>query len=364
MLITEDIESLKSLSFIHSKNPETYLDIVGKPTCENTISRVYAYYLNREVTADYFLNTLIELVHRKGKEIQWNEGNSFDAKTEHGLDDGKRIDILIRDISKNSAIIIENKVYASVTNDLPAYLNGVNIKNKTGVLLTLRPEGSRDNFVNITHLEWITAIENEVQHLLKGDFHLNDFVNAIKNLTRNMEFTNDIKLYMENAQLIEKAIAAKASTREYINAQMKKLHISLQKENDSLREIIAKEGKNYCWHIFKEKNSSVILTIYFGKLMGGESELCIIIEALNSGRKKEITEMFSEELWCNNHEIHLKVEKYDQEEVMRVMVQSEANNFWLADFLYEKMKNDKFIEVYSKILTRFESQMSEVITEI
>ena len=80
--------------------------------------------------------------------------------TEIKTKQGNRIDISIFNKAQQKAIIIENKIYHHLDNDLSDYWSHYNYPdtNKIGILLTLKPHGIptevAGKFVNITHLEW------------------------------------------------------------------------------------------------------------------------------------------------------------------------------------------------------------------
>lgn len=131
----------------------TFMDIVGINHRENSWSDIYAYFFNpkeKHKLGRLFIDTLNNLIS------DTLELKDFTVIREKVIDDKKRIDLLIK--NEDEALIIENKVYASLYNDLSIYWENVKATYKKGIVLSLYkiriPEENADNFVNITHKEF------------------------------------------------------------------------------------------------------------------------------------------------------------------------------------------------------------------
>ena len=101
----------------------------------------------------------------------------FYVDREVSTPEGKRVDILIQEYSEgernvsNWAIIIENKLYAGLYNDLSHYLDSIEADNKILIVLSLFPVSLDDYLLprhcfNVLHSEIIS----EVKSFLKTPF--------------------------------------------------------------------------------------------------------------------------------------------------------------------------------------------------
>src|SRR5690606_10493796 len=129
----QDLLSFLSLEFpATSHRHDTFLDIAGISYHENTISRIYAYFLNYQAKpeiANLFQSELMNVINSKltnqADLTMVNPWCYLESTTSKG-----RIDMLIRshkddgeiDTGEESvAIVIENKIYHGVGNDLDEY---------------------------------------------------------------------------------------------------------------------------------------------------------------------------------------------------------------------------------------------------
>lgn len=294
MKIDSDILKLLTLDIPeYSKKEDGFLEIIQMSHYENVNSRVYAYFLeqkNNEKIAKSFLSALQELIKEKSeKEIEISE---YICLAEDVTIKGNRIDITLNDTKNRSAIIIENKIYHHLDNDLMDYWNHFNYpnENKLGVLLTLNehyiPEYVKDYFVNITHLEWISKVQelgipSGIPH--KFYVYLNDFFQTIENLSKNYEMNEQTEFYFEHASKILKAKETLTEAEKFINQQ---LQILASKLNLSVY------GNSFIWrNLWDEKNKKkTFYTIIFNKLMHGEQKIQIIIE-LEREDKERVSEL-------------------------------------------------------------------------
>lgn len=139
------------------KKALTFLGISKQPHYENVWSNIYAFFFNTDEEHnlnDLFINSLLELIN-ENISSSFNLKSSFDIETEVGTKKNGRIDILLS--NNNDAIIIENKVYHHLNNDLDDYWYSISQTNKIGIILSLQKVHSNQitnpNFVGITHLE-------------------------------------------------------------------------------------------------------------------------------------------------------------------------------------------------------------------
>lgn len=94
-------------------------------------------------------------------------------ETEYGTEDKGRIDLFI--YNDEQAIIIENKIYHHLANNLNDYWSTatreVKTKNIIGILLTLGKYSGNlpQNFVNVLHFDFLKAVmSNIVNHLMEA----------------------------------------------------------------------------------------------------------------------------------------------------------------------------------------------------
>jgi hypothetical protein len=187
----------------------TLFDIAGFPHYETVMSNFYSFYLDpngQHGFKDLFISALSEIIQRKTKCISVI-ANSKICYTEREVytDNGKYIDIVVSEPSEiddevENALIIENKVNATVCNDLTEYYNSVRVnKSKIGIVLTLRPElYLPEKFINVTHDELVNQVEQSSgSYFLNGDIKqtviLKEFIQNIKSMSQ----TKDLKEYYE-----------------------------------------------------------------------------------------------------------------------------------------------------------------------
>jgi PD-(D/E)XK nuclease superfamily len=329
------------------------LEIAGIAHRENENSRIYAYFLdqnkNQELSS-LFLYALLSLAKEKSdKEIPID---SFYCNTEEATRKGNRIDIILNDEQNESAVLIENKIFHQLNNDLVDYWSHFKYEdeNKIGVLLTLSkmeiPEVVKDKFVNITHLEWINKVkENGLPSGLsiKLYTYLNDFFQTIENLTNTTEMNDQVKFYFQHTTQVLKAKQTADEASAFISGQMEvlagNLGWSTYGRNASYRSV---------WDA--ELKADTFYTIWFDPLLKGERKVGVIIELIRDdiNRQDEIRRLLKDDekfLSLNSGDaksnyVHFRVKYYD-------LSMEEIEN--LADTLFLKIQED-FEPVMKQIL--------------
>ncbi|MGI8539193.1 MAG: PD-(D/E)XK nuclease family protein [Rubrobacteraceae bacterium] len=184
------------------ERPRTFMEIAGYPHYENVSSNILAFFMDPEESHG-FGTLILDALASAGDIAAGDEGVGGNVSVEREVvtDNGNRIDILIT--SDNHAILIENKIYAGVSNpfdDYAAYLDHTaDGRAKHKFLLTLYPtnEGNEWGFTNLTHEEFVGQIR-----LLLGRYVSSadtryltiflDFLNTLENLQKgsrmNQEF--------------------------------------------------------------------------------------------------------------------------------------------------------------------------------
>jgi hypothetical protein len=170
-----------------------------------------------------------------------------------------RIDLLIEDYQ--SAILIENKIYHYLSNDLLDYWDHfkTDSSKKVGVLLTLFqheiPVNVKGKFINITHIEWINKVkENFIPDFLPDNYkvYIDDFINTIEKLTRINTMNESAKFYFEHASQIIKANATLNEAHRFLNSELLQIANKIGWQSS---------GSELTWRYFWDENNN--LDTYF-----------------------------------------------------------------------------------------------------
>jgi hypothetical protein len=207
---------------------ETLLDIAGIDHLENHWSYIYMYFLNPKAShgmSRLFVDTLQNLISKKTNREPLDM-ETFSISREDVVADEKgnmkRIDLLLQ--NDTEAIIIENKIFASLYNRLDLYWNKPEIldENKCGVVLSLFPiKPTHPGFVNITHEEFAKAVEKAFPTCFmsanpKAILLLQDFIQNIYNITHSMD-EEELFFYFkpENREKINRLAEIRKNSRHY-----------------------------------------------------------------------------------------------------------------------------------------------------
>lgn len=378
----ENIKELLAYDIPEFTPPDDgFLEIIGLSHYENVNSKIYAYFLNQRnepKISNLFISSLLNLIDEKNKSEIGKELNikDFTAITEIQTNEGHRIDILIEDKNNESAIIIENKIYHSPDNPLNDYWNFINYNEnkKVGILLTLQPLSSSelkniktvkkstliDNFINITHKEWIDKIINAglpTGLSPKMYIYLNDFFQTIDNLTKSTTMNELTKFYFQYPKKINSAVETLKEAEKFINTQ---LEILAENLNSSIR------GKTYEWrHIVKHPNETIYYAIVFDSLFKGGKEITVIIEL--SGKdydKKEDVKKHLEKDEENKEGININAHIKEKGLILVTSVGDAKYRYChLVSGKYQ-LDLDKIENLAGKLKTIIDDDFSIIMTEI
>ena len=228
--LTKEFEELLTQSTKLEKAPDsTLFDIAGFPHYEDVISNWYAFFLETDKEHGFgnlFLDALLSLI--KGKIDTEIELDSCKVNREHPTDKMGFIDLLVYEGMEGgkfiNPIIIENKIYAEIYNDLEDYYDSIKAVDDTkiGVALTLKPVEVRDDrYINITHEELLTEIKNNFGDYLdkanpKYLLFLQDFTRNIMNLTKPNQMLNNVKFYYANADKLKSLSEVILNSNRYL----------------------------------------------------------------------------------------------------------------------------------------------------
>lgn len=264
-----------------------FLELIKKQYHENINSSVYAYFINcqEKAVSDLFLNALRELILEKsekdfsfGKPVAWCE-----VVTKEG-----RIDIVVEDELGPNKIIIENKIFHHLHNDLMDYWNHYPIpeEDKMGVLLTpyphAIPEEVKSYFINITHGEWIAKVKAAGLPFgtsTKNTIYITDFIQTIESLSTTYEMNDQAKFYFQHAPKILQIQDTVGAAHQFLNSQF---------------QLIAEKlgwqvyGNSMNWRNFwdEENHLQTYLTIITEKLIRGEMKFTLILELEKEDKNK------------------------------------------------------------------------------
>ena len=203
---------------------ESIMSIAGIEHLENIWSNIYAHYLDdtgKHGLGPIFLRCLERLILKKSGRVVNLAGAVI--KREVATIKGNRIDLLIQ--TPGHSIIIENKVFHRLNNDLDDYwlsVNG-NDASKTGVVLTISHILTNNpHYINITHLEWMTEVEKEIllKHIILNSatstlFY--DFIQNIKQISGTMN-EYDVNFYLENRVAINDLNSVVTNYRHWLQS--------------------------------------------------------------------------------------------------------------------------------------------------
>ena len=193
-----------------SKLPETSIErknmiaIAGYPKWENVNSNLLAFYLDEEEEHGFqrlFMDSLLDLIDQSIEDESIFQRDLFETpfnvERESPTEKGGRIDLLIKGVDSEDemmqdddtnndpagswAIIIENKLFANLANNIEDYWDSVNTESKFFVLLSvdpisIPPRAINDSIraINITHKELTEKIRDNLSafYLEADDRHL------------------------------------------------------------------------------------------------------------------------------------------------------------------------------------------------
>ena len=214
------------------QKPKTFLGIARQPHYENVLSNIYAFFFAQDEEHrfnDLFIKSLLQLIFSTAPGETKNGLKSFEeyeVHTEYPSLKKGRIDLLLT--NKEQAIIIENKVYHHLNNDLEDYWTTIktNDKNKIGIVLSLKPISNtgHEHFINITHLQLLQkVIENSGPYFFeapnKFTIFLKDFYQNSINLSQSIVKAEDIKFYFSYKKEINQLQKLKTLVHDHLAQQ-------------------------------------------------------------------------------------------------------------------------------------------------
>lgn len=233
---------IADLPRIKNKRKSIY-EITGFPYWENVNSNILAFYFDENGEHGFgrlFIRALLNLMISKQiiEELdQEKYATEFTVEREV-IADGKRIDLVIKSKQEEKgialwAIIIENKINASLYNDLKLYYDTTKAADKKGIVLSPYDTTAALNtyqkqtgvkFFSITHHELIVAVKNNFadyftatddRHLLLLKEYFLNFEN-MSSLQNQSELEKQLQLLQQNVTNIEALKKAESSVNDYV----------------------------------------------------------------------------------------------------------------------------------------------------
>ena len=197
-------------------------------TYERVISSIMAFFLDttrEHRLKDLFVRSLIEASGLNPNDYL----GDFTAETEVYTENGNFIDILLRNEQRN--IVIENKIYASLYNDLNDYYKTATEKQKEpplGIVLSLQPmKIDNPKFNGVTYSSLLTQVKKNMGfYLMKSNPKytpfLLDFINNIECLLNGEVMDKELNEFMrehekEAIEFVEKVNEVRKELRGKVN---------------------------------------------------------------------------------------------------------------------------------------------------
>ncbi len=349
------------------KRPKTFLGIAKQPHYENVMSNIYAFYFNVEEVhgmQDLFINSLLDIINESklGTQKKVAEITDFEVATEVYTKKNGRIDILLS--SDDHAIIIENKVYHTLNNNLEDYWNSTKVtdnkeENKIGIVLSLNKLNvTHEHFMNITHLELLKrVIQNLGSYLMNAKdkyvVFLKDFYQNSINLSKSEMDSKELKFYFDNQPKIIEVKDFHFAVRTHIINQVEQ---ACELVDEDLELQTSKgEGNKRLRFFLSPKNKNLMITVFFEKLLTPEKRLILIVELKNELLKNK--EQYHKIAFTKEEEIITIPEFYTDGNskwchfavVSYILNENEVSN--LSQFIIEKLEKDQLLSVYRKLNT-------------
>lgn len=291
---------LLSISVPEGVPKETgFFEITGTATSEKVSSRVYAWFLDLEENprlAPLFCDALLRVAQQKlgdAYTVKRLALEEFECSLEEFTSSQKRIDILLRDTDAQSAIIIENKIHADLKNDLLDYWKHVSYPEtqKLGVLLTLYPtevpEEFKSIFINITHLEWVEAIESvgvPARIPLYTYGMMTDFFNNIRKQSKGPIISDQARFFFDHPVPVIQAKNCLDEAIDYIKSELEEVakRLNLSADFKSFRK------SGWCYLYETKHSKDVYYTVIFDQIAQPKNTPIRIFIDLHSNGLKHI----------------------------------------------------------------------------
>ena len=203
---------LSEVEELYNKIPvkeKTFMDVSGYPHYENVSSNIWAFYFNPTEEHSFktlVINSLIKVLIKKGINIELAaDTDKLNVHREYITEKGNRIDLVLQNY--DFVIGIENKLDASVYNDLIDYANTLNklSKNSVKILLSLHNnlnETTNTEFINITYHELFNQLNIDLENYQDKDnkwyIFIKEFIKNLENYEGGLEMEEEILNWLKS----------------------------------------------------------------------------------------------------------------------------------------------------------------------
>ncbi|MFP5082145.1 PD-(D/E)XK nuclease family protein [Pedobacter sp. JCM 36344] len=264
-----------------AKREKNFLDIAGMPHYENVNSNLLKFFFDSTEEhgfSDLFLTSLLELIPDKKNVslIDWKIEREVKTKN------NKRIDLAILSLDKDQVIIIENKIYHLLNNDLNDYWNHyeeIADNRKIGIVLSLYSLTIKnDKFTNVTHQQLCTKVlQNLGRYLLianqKYIVYLKDYIENINTFYMTDTQKKKLEFYFNHSDKINELAQIKDYAASYLANQV---NIVAEKLDFNIGSKNSQERRSF---YFKNVQGTILYyAIFFKNWLTSQATFRIILE--------------------------------------------------------------------------------------
>lgn len=357
--ILKEFLNSSEIPIINSK-PITFLEIAKQPHYENVISNIYAFYFKtgaQHKLGNLLINSLQEIINKKldesGTDKTIDIGDCFNVETEFLTLKKGRIDILLE--SENTAIIIENKIYHHLNNDLSDYWKSIKVVNKIGIVLSLNKimNVNHKHFINITHLELLTRVYDKIDSCsLKENnkylVFLEDLFQNIKNLSKSFMNKEQLAFWSGNQEKINKLVEYRNQVKDHIIGEVER---ACPKDFKFFNP--KGNNKNRLRYYQSRKNNDLMITVVFEELLKDKKRIFLVVELKNTLLKNK--ESYKKIIFEDNEKSILLNDFYNNTNTTWAHFTNKSYDLGIGDlenlseFIYNKLNTDGFFSVFEKL---------------
>lgn len=358
--------------------PRTFLDISKQPHYENVISNLYSFFFDVNAEHglnDLFIRSLIKCIHdNRNHNKNFSGFSDFSIHTEYatkGLGPYNRkgrIDILLK--SQDQAILIENKIYHYLANDLDDYWKSVKVdsddhSSKIGIILSLKPVSQnlyqqfefKDHFINLTHEQLMRKVYANAPKYLENNtsrfiYLFEDFYQNIMNISHPVMNSSEIEFYLTNQAKINQLVKLKQHLKKHVVAEVEKAGHSI----NEVKLIVPKHKSNAIRlrYYRSTRFHELLYTVVYEDVFTDKGVLHIIIEPRGNTLKNG--EEFKNIVFTEEEQEIIKKEFYGKTDHSYAHFAHKAYDLKAEDisklstFILDKIGEDGFASIFEKLL--------------
>lgn len=269
--------------------PLTFLGIAKQPHYENVLSNLLAFYFDPKQAHGLgflFLDCLLELVMQKAPDKNLSFADPIAVSTEYGTESG-RIDIRLAD--EAHAVVIENKVFHHLNNDLEEYWKAAIFDRKyeevncVGIVLSLYPVSdiAHEHFINLTHGDFLRRVMGRMgPYMMQAEdkyvVFLKDLYQNTISLSEATMKSDDLEFYFDNRKKINQLIQLERSVNRHIVTEVEKVGLGLDGvELDVPRK--TNPNRKRLRYYKSRRNADVVIAVVFEKIKD-DGTMYVVVE--------------------------------------------------------------------------------------